>query len=218
VRAFKFLDAHGLTVMSGSGWPLPTDDGPGPWVEAGSVRPCHEGIHACSAADLAYWINEELWEIELDGEILLTHHKVVARRGRLLGRVPAWSGGVAGELATWCGWRSRDLAVTVLGDVRQWKWVAEFENADSLRQVARVGRQAVEELGDSTVGGAAAGLAGDAAAIAPTQYIAMGPFIAACAAGHAVARDTGTEADFAAAFATERQAQSEWIAGRLLIS
>ena len=41
---------------------------------------------------------------------------------------------------------------------------------------------AVEALGDTTVGGAAAGLAGDAAAVAPTRPIAMGPFIAACAA------------------------------------
>ena len=40
----------------------------------------------------------------------------------------------------------------------------------------------------------------------------MGPFVAAWAAGHAAARDSGREAEFAAAFGAERQAQSEWIA------
>ncbi len=217
VRAFKFLDADGTTVMSGAKWPLPADDGPGPWMEAAAVRPCREGIHACSAADLAYWLHDELWEIELDGEILITHQKVVARRGRLLRRVESWSDGAAGELKSWCAWRTRDVAVTVLGDMGEWTWVSQLEDADSLRQVARVARQAVEALGDTTVGGAAAGLAGDAAAVAPTRYVAMGPFIAVCVAGHALMRDTGTQADYASGFAAERQAQSEWIAGRLLL-
>lgn len=135
---------------------------------------CREGTHACSAAGLAYWINETLWEIELDGEILLTHRKIDG----------------------------------------QWIWVSEFENADSLEQVAAAAREAVEALSDTSVGG----VAGDAAAFAPSQYVAMGPFIAACAAGHAVTRDTGTEAEFAVAFTAERQVQSEWIATRLLIA
>jgi hypothetical protein len=203
--------------MSGTRWPRPTGDGPGPWVEAAAVRPCHEGIHACTAGGLAYWLQDELWEIELDGEILLTHHKVVARRGRLVRRVEGWSGGVADELKSWCAWRSRDCAVTVLGDVGEWTWLSRFEDAASLREVTRVAREAVAALGDTTVSGAAAGLAGDAAAVAPTEYLAMAPFIAACAAGHAIMRDTGIEADYAIAFAEERQAQSEWIADRLLL-
>ena len=108
--------------------------------------------------------------------------------------------------------------MTVLGDVGEWTWVSQFENADSLREVARVARRAVEALGDTTVSGVAAGLAGDVAAVAPTEYSAMGAFIAACAAGHAVMRDTGIESDYAAAFVAERQAQSDWISDRLGIA
>jgi hypothetical protein len=204
--------------MSGARWSLPAADGPGPWVEAAAVRPCHEGIHACSAADLAYWLHEELWEIELEGEILFTHRKVVARRGRLVRRIEAWSGGAATELMSWCAWRSRDRAVTVLGDLGEWTWVSQFESADSLREVARVARRAVEALGDTTVSGVAAGLAGDVAAVAPTKYSAMGAFIAACAAGHAIMRDSGIESDYTAAFVAERQAQSDWMSERLGIA
>lgn len=203
--------------MSGTQWPLPTTAGPGPWVEASAVRPCHEGVHACTAGDLAYWLNDELWEIELEGDILLTHRKVVARRGRLVRRVDGWSGGVAAELRSWCAWRSRDCAVTVLGDVGEWTWVSQFEDADSLTEVARVASEAVAALGDTSVSGTAAGLAGDAATVGPTGYIAMGPFIAACAAGHAITRDSGVEADYNTAFTAERQAQSDWMAARLLL-
>ena len=71
MRAFKFLDTRGATVISGHQWPRPTGDDPGPWLETTTTRPCHEGIHACRLDDLAYWIHEELWEIELDGETVL---------------------------------------------------------------------------------------------------------------------------------------------------
>ena len=42
-------------------------------------------------------------------------------------------------------------------------------------------------VGDNTAGGVAAGLAVDAAVFAPGDYVAMGPFVAAWAAGHAAA-------------------------------
>jgi hypothetical protein len=217
VRAFKFLDAQGATVMSGSRWPLPSGDEPGPWLEAAAVRPCHEGVHACTAGDLAYWLDEELWEIELDGGILLTHRKVVARRGRLLRRVEGWSGGVAMGLLNWSAWRTRDLAVTVLGDEGETAWASHFTEATSLHDVAALGRDAAAALGDATVGGVAAGLAGDAAALTPTGHLAMGPFVAACAAGHAAKRGTGTEFEYGHAFVVEREAQSDWIARHLQI-
>jgi hypothetical protein len=218
MRAYKFLDAQGCTVMSGRPWPLPTGDAPGPWLEAEAVRPCREGIHACRAGDLAYWIHDELWEIELDGEIEESHRKVVARRGRLTRRLRSWSAGASKELAAWCAWRSRDLAVTVLRDSGASSWAERLAGADALREVARLAREAVPVLGDAAVDGIAAGLAGDAAALAPTRHLAMGPFVAACAAAHAATRHGGTEEHYASAFAAERQAQSEWIAHRLSLA
>jgi hypothetical protein len=218
MRAYKFLDTEGTTVMSGTKWPLPTGDRPGPWIEAGAVSPCREGIHACRTRDLAYWLHEELWEIELDGAIQESHRKVVGRRGRLLRRLDAWSGGVARELSGWCAWRSRDRAVAVLNDVGESSWAEQLARADSLSEVRRLASQTMDSLGDTTAGGVAAGLALDGAAFAPGNYLALGPFVAAWAAAHAATHDTGREDDFADAFGAERRAQSDWIATRLSLA
>lgn len=218
MRGYKFLDTEGTTVISGTTWPLPTDDGPGPWIEARTVSPCRQGIHACRTGDLAYWLHAELWEIELDGAIHASQHKVVARRGRLLRRVDAWSAGVARELSGWCAWRSRDRAVAVLSDVGEAAWAEQLASAETLSEVRRLARQTMESLPDATAGGVAAGLALDAAVLAPGDYVAMGPFVAAWAAAHAATGDTGREADFADAFAVERQVQSDWIATQLSLT
>ena len=218
MRAYKFLDARGVTVISGTPWPLPSGDVRSPWVEAASVRPCHEGIHACRVEELAYWVSDELWEIELDGEIRAAPHKIVARRGRLVRRLDAWSGGVSAELSRWCAWRTRDAVVGLLNDVGEPSWAEQFAEAPSLRDVARVARAAVPALGDGSVSGVAAGFAGDVAALAPTSHIAMGPFVAACAAAHSAVREEDDAEGHAEAFAAERRAQSDWIAGRLLLT
>ena len=42
------------------------------------------------AEQLPYWLNWELWRVELDGEIEQGETKLVAERGRLLARVDAW--------------------------------------------------------------------------------------------------------------------------------
>jgi hypothetical protein len=213
MRAFKFLDPNAATVFTSTPWPRPTGDGPGPWVEAHSVQPCHSGIHACEPGDLAYWLGAELWEIELDGEIERSHHKVVARRGRLVRRIDSWTDGIGIEFPKWCAWRARDRAAEVLTGIGFDAWAERFRAADAFRQVSRTANAAVDALGDTSVGGAASALAGDAARL--VDWLAIGAFIAACAAGHAARRDNGTEADYAAAFAEERRVQSAWMAAEL---
>jgi len=213
--AYKFLDTEGATVISGTTWPLPTDDGPGPWIEARAVTPCREGVHACRIGDLAYWLHDVLWEIELDGGIQESRHKVVARRGRLLRRLDDWSAGVSRELSAWCAWRSRDQAVAVLNDLGEAKWAERLARAETLGDVRLLARQALELLGDTTDAGMAVALALDAAALAPGDHVALAPFVAAWAAAGAATRDTRHDAAFAEAFAAERQAQSNWIATRL---
>lgn len=216
MRAFKFLDPNGATVFTGTSWSRPTGDEPGPWVEVQSVQPCHSGIHACEPGDLAYWLGAELWEIELDGEIVRSHHKVVARRGRLVRPIDGWVGGVAVEFPRWCAWRTRDHAVDVLAGVGLDPWADRFVAANTLDDVSRVATEATDKLGEVSVGGGAAALAGDAAKL--VDWLAIGAFIAACAAGHSARRDTGIEADYAAAFAAERQVQSGWIAAALQLA
>lgn len=87
--AYKCLRAGAVGPFSGFRWPEPGPEGPSPWVESEPSR-CASGIHACTAEQLPYWLNWELWQVELGGEIMEGETKLVAERGRLLARVDAW--------------------------------------------------------------------------------------------------------------------------------
>ncbi len=63
--AYKFLLEDRVAPFSGSTWPEP-----GEWLEAEVVDLCRAGVHACKVSDLPYWLRSELWEVELDGEIV----------------------------------------------------------------------------------------------------------------------------------------------------
>ncbi len=87
--AYKCLRAGAVGPFSGFHWPEPGPEGPSPWIESEPSR-CASGIHACTPEQLPYWLNWELWRVELDGEIEQGETKLVAERGRLLARVDAW--------------------------------------------------------------------------------------------------------------------------------
>jgi hypothetical protein len=108
VIAHKFLRPGGVSPFTAFRWPLP-GDGPGPWIEA-PVEPCRSGIHACRPADLPMWVADELYEIELDGEIVHERTKVVASRARLLRHVTAWEDGVRAAYTGMCIDRAHALA------------------------------------------------------------------------------------------------------------
>src|SRR4051794_530094 len=106
--AYKCLRANGTSVFTAFRWPLP-DAGPGPWVEA-EIDPCRSGIHACRLADPPYWGGRELYEIELDREIVAEPTKVVAPRGRLVRRVDAWERELCDAYTRACADRAHELA------------------------------------------------------------------------------------------------------------
>jgi len=87
ILAYKFLARGARGPITGHPWPAP-----GGWLEAGGpVSLCRDGVHACQTAQLAYWLHEELWRVELDGERIEGPDCVVAARGRLVARIDAWS-------------------------------------------------------------------------------------------------------------------------------
>ena len=83
--AYKFLRDGAIGPYTGFHWPV--DE----WVDAADPDPCRAGIHACAVRDLPIWLGPELWEIELDGEVVRHGRKLVARRGRLVRRVDGWN-------------------------------------------------------------------------------------------------------------------------------
>ena len=110
MRALKALRSGAVGPFSGFRWPTP-GDGPGAWVEAeAGLSPCASGIHACLPAQLPAWLQDELWEIELGGEITMLERKVVGERGRLLRRVDEWDERVLAEYGEACLRRVEALA------------------------------------------------------------------------------------------------------------
>ncbi|HTB78997.1 MAG TPA: hypothetical protein VK762_37395 [Polyangiaceae bacterium] len=99
----KFLAKGALGPLSGFAWPVPQGGLGGAWVEVtGPLEPCARGVHVCRPVDLAHWIDDELWEIEADGEPLEGLDCLVVPRARLLHRVEAWSDGGAQRFAEAC--------------------------------------------------------------------------------------------------------------------
>lgn len=96
-RAYKFLKAGATGPFSGLAWT------PGEWVEAkGDLVLCRNGVHGCSVSALPYWIDDELWRIELDDEVIESEGVVVARRGRLTERIDSWNADAMRAFALAC--------------------------------------------------------------------------------------------------------------------
>jgi hypothetical protein len=104
VKAYKFLRAGRVGPFTGFRWE------PGEWVESGGPVLCDRGVHACRPGDLPFWINDELWEVELDGDVVAAERKVVAPRGQLVRRIEAWTEAAARELGDTSAARARALS------------------------------------------------------------------------------------------------------------
>jgi hypothetical protein len=108
VIAYKFTRRGGRALFSAFAWPVPTAHGAGAWVELdGPLEVCRHGLHACRVEDLAFWLSEELFEIELAGEPLAYASGLVAQRARLLRPVANWNPNYAQRFADACVERAR---------------------------------------------------------------------------------------------------------------
>lgn len=236
MKAYKFLALGGVGRFSEFAWPRPAGAEPGSWVVTGEqLEDCRHGVHACMLDQLLDWVDDELWEIELGGEIVAGDAMVVAERGRLVGQVAGWDGRTAQEFADACAWRARDYALSTL------RRVGLTDEAELL--VGAV------ELGEMQAGAAAAfersdgpaaeltGFAADAVSLAqglrpemwdverpatlrepvqtPGAIAANLAFMVAHAAGREAVADAGSEASYVDGFAAEREWQLGWLMERL---
>lgn len=99
--AYKFLARGGRGAVTEFAWPLPAaPEEMGAWVEASApLALCASGVHACRTHELAHWLHEELWAVELDGEQREGQDCVIAARARLVRPVEAWTNGGAQRFA-----------------------------------------------------------------------------------------------------------------------
>ena len=197
--AYKFLRAGRIGPFSQFAWPEP-----GVWVRAGAAADrCRRGIHACRMRDLPWWLADELWEIELDGELQLDEHKIVAPAGALRSQIEGWTAVCAQEYGEACAWRARgraSQALTRAGHVRAADELAQCATLDDLLVTAR---RLSDDVPDTRI---SLTVAADGAFRALTGAPPTSAYIAA----HAALRLDGPSA-----YAAERAWQSHWLAERL---
>lgn len=216
----KFLRPGAVSPLAGLRWPVD-----GSWIDVvGELRACRLGLHACRPEDMPYWLAEELWMVELDGQVLVAEHKVVARRARLLERVAEWSEGGAEDLARWC------LSRTAAHAGGQLRFDGLTEAADRLDaaaatvETARPGGAAagpIDELRDAVRAGALAAVRHRARrsntmcsyVIDASEYVVAGSApVPAYIAARAASQRSDLEGD---AYAQERRRQASWLVDRL---
>lgn len=210
---FKFLSHGAVGLFSGFRWPRPDATGPGEWVyAAGALDLCRNGLHACRPADLPYWLQEELYVVELDGQVIEHERLVLARRGRLRERVDAWSRESAYEFSSACALRVRDWAADALarsGRAAHADGLLACRRVEDLRGTATGIAESAGDLGNSLVGYTA-----DTAHTAVLVESGKGWAASAAATGFIAAAAAGAAAGvgYVSATTTERLRQAGWIA------
>jgi hypothetical protein len=200
MTAYKFTSANGKTHGAFQ-WSLPikNPDGtwtPGAWTTTieGALEPCANGYHYADPEWVAAWIEEELYEIVIDGESLAstdTPVKHVCRRARLVRRVETWDARTQRLFAVRC---ARDAMTHV--DNPDPRSIAAIDTAERYAN----GQATAEELA------AAWDAAWDAARAAAWDAAWAAARAAARAAAWAAAWDAARDAAWAAAWDAARAA------------
>jgi hypothetical protein len=197
--AYKFLRAGRIGPFSNFVWPQA-----GVWVRAGAgTDHCRRGVHACRPQDLPWWLAEELWEIELDGELQIDEHKIVAPVGALRSQILGWTTASAQEYGEACAWRARDKAVEALSRAGHRHAAGELAECATLDALVPTARRLADDLPDTRI---SLTIAGDGAFRALTGAPPTSAYIAA----HAALRVDGSDG-----YRAERAWQSRWLVERL---
>jgi hypothetical protein len=203
LTAYKFLRPGAVGPFSHRVWK------PGEW---------RDGIYASEPRHLPLWIWEELWEVELDGEVTVRGHKLHAPRGRLVRRVEAWEPPTGRRFAQDCARSAALLAAEPLRAAGQPDAAAVFADG---RDHAAV-RDTTHDVWDALPPDVQrpVGMAGDGAALAIAAVestdaygAALGGAVTAYVAAMVAAHVGGQSA-----YDAERSRQAEWMAGALALT
>jgi hypothetical protein len=196
VIAFKFLARGAVAPFRRVPWPQG-----GAWLAAPESGGEDAWVRACRADQLAFWLGEELWRVELADPVREERYQLAAPRARLVAQVDGWPA-AARELAEACAWRARDLlAARVAGPSRE----------------ALLAARALPDV-DAAAGLAAETCAREAAYVATAvRHAAAGRPAGASLAAAMLAAALAPAAAAAGAFDAERARQGQWLAARLAL-
>jgi hypothetical protein len=112
---YAFLSQNAVAFLSGFSWPQPANGNPGAWVHAGTDAP-RAVVRAVPVEQLPWWLDDELWEVEIGGALAEDGRAIAAERARLVRRIEAWTAEVANDLISACEQRVRDAELTEYAD------------------------------------------------------------------------------------------------------
>jgi hypothetical protein len=210
VRTYLFLRPGASSRLSGVAWPQPEPGSPGAWIAA---APGSDAVRGYRSGDLPYWLDDELWEVELGGKVEERERLLVGERGRLIRRVPAWDAACADALTESCAWRVRDEAVAALREQERAREARELESCRSLDELEHVGEQVASGAAEGSL---LAGLAADVVRYArDAGFGPIGAAVAAYVTAHALAGGERSSPGYDERFHLERARQAAWLSARL---
>jgi hypothetical protein len=155
-------------------------------------------VFACRSDDLPYWVDRELWLIQLAGPVREARRRDLVPRARLAARIEAWSPEVHRRYAVACARHARDLALPALPAGLSDR-IARLDDPVALAAAMHAAPEP----------SAVAGYLGDTAALAGKGDPAAASYLACLVAG-AVRGD-------AAGFHAERAWQARWLSEQLAL-
>jgi hypothetical protein len=192
VIGFKFLAAGTRAPFTRFRWPSP-----GSWVSAPEDR-AEVWIHACRRRDLPYWLDDELWRVELEEPVREARYQIASRRARLLSRVGAWDRGLMRDYARACALRARELAMP---------------HVPSTVREALAGATALEAIAAAAASAGPTSRAAEYVADAANNALHVGP----ATTSYIAAMLASSLGGGLAAFEAERAWQARWIGERLAL-
>jgi hypothetical protein len=161
------------------------------------------------------WIWEELWVIELGGDVESRGHKLRAPRARLAQRVEGWSADTAKSFARACARRAAYHAAGPLRAAGQDAAAAVFTEADELERVRALTRELWDDLPAEVQ--RPVGMASDGCIRALVATASDDPYIAAhgSAVSAYIAAMTARRVGDTERQAAERAWQADWLADAL---
>ena len=131
---------------------LPKDGKPGKWLpKIENIEMRESGYHAFELQRILDWINAQLFEVELSGNVVDGDKKTVAQRMRFIRKVDTWNDKTARLFACYC---ARDVLPI---------FEKEYPNDNRLRVAIETAERYVNGEADENELGAAWAVAGDAA-------------------------------------------------------
>lgn len=210
MHAYAFLSEGAVAPLSGFVWPRPAAGEHGAWVDADAAPA--ETLRGCRAEHLPYWLDDELWRIELEGTLRERGHMLLAERARLLGRIETWADPLAWEFAGVCARRVAEQAATALRDGGRADTAALLEGAQDLEELHSAASAAAEHPGP---GGMLAGYAADVCHYSRDAGVAArAASVAAKMTAYALAGDV-EEPGYDERVAKERAWQAAWLVDRV---